>query len=205
MYIGTTNSDKIAEIASLLQPLGISLKPVSLDVPEIYETFTENSILKAVEYAKHVKGICLSEDSGLEVKALGGQPGPYSARYCFTKGFDKTLPTPTRQVIDDMNNNLVLENMKGITDRSARFVVFLTVAAPDGSVLFQSNAYYEGYISDEKKGTNGFGYDSIFIGQDTFGRTLAELDPVRKNMKSHRKMVLDELYNWAANNIEILK
>jgi len=203
MFIGTTNTDKVAEIGGLLQSLGVVLTPVALNVPEIYDTFKDNSTLKAMEYAKHVGGVCISEDSGLEVQALNNMPGPWSARYYHHNNPDLFDPNLSRKQIDDLNNKLVLKQMLGEENRTARFVIYLTVASPD-RVLFQNFAYYQGYIAQEEKGSNGFGYDPIFIGHDTYGKTLAELDSVRKNIKSHRKMVLDSLYAWASENPSLL-
>jgi XTP/dITP diphosphohydrolase len=207
LYIGTTNPGKVAEMASLLAPLGLELKAVSLDVPELGDTFEENAIQKALAYADHSGGITASEDSGIIIPALNGLPGPWSARFA-----DLDLQTRqvnssdrTREEMDRLNNERLLALMKGIEQprRAAAFKVVLVITQP-GKVLFQASAECHGWIADEQRGTNGFGYDPIFVGQDTFGKTFAELDPMRKNLRSHRKRVLDEMFMWASQNRSLL-
>lgn len=217
MFIGTTNPGKIAEIASMLSPLGIELTPVSLDVPETTDTFEGNAREKALAYAAHTGGITIAEDSGLIVPALNGLPGPWSARFSDwsadleNKCDDRdrvavTRPASrSREDIDRANNALVLEMLRDVEQprRAALFKVVLVVAEP-GEVLFQATGECHGWIAPEARGTDGFGYDPIFVGQDTFERTFAELDPVRKNLRSHRKRVLDELFVWASQNRGLL-
>jgi len=221
IYLGTTNSDKVAEIAALLSPLRVELKTIALDVPETEDTFEGNARLKGIAYAKHTGGITISEDSGLIIPALGGLPGPWSARFC-----DCILDLATGKVssvaevhprgraeMDVVNNNRVLELLRTnwftreerfkARPAAAMFKVVLVVASPSG-ILFQSSGECHGWIAEEARGTNGFGYDSIFIGQDTFGKTFAELDTPRKNQRSHRKRVLDELFMWASQHRELL-
>jgi XTP/dITP diphosphohydrolase len=207
LYIGTTNPGKVAEMASLLAPLGLEMKAISLDVPELGDTFEENAIEKALAYADHSGGVTTSEDSGIIIPALDGLPGPWSARFA-----DLDLQTRrvnssnrAREEMDQLNNEKVLELMKGIEQprRAAAFKVVLVVTQP-GKVLFQASAECHGWIANEQRGANGFGYDPIFIGQDTFGKTFAELDPMRKNLRSHRKRVLDEMFMWASQNRNIL-
>jgi XTP/dITP diphosphohydrolase len=200
LYIGTTNTNKIAEIASLLQPLDVYIVPISRDIPEIYNTFEENSELKTKEYAKHTLGLCLSEDSGLEIDALGGKPGAHSARYYYQENPELYDAGLTRKEIDHKNNLLVLDQMKGIENRSARFVVVFTLCNPE-KVLFQTKATYDGFISENLFGKYGFGYDPIFVGHNTFGRTLAELDPMRKNLISHRQKALNAVYEYLKDNM----
>lgn len=207
MFLGTTNPGKTAEIAALLAPLGIELRPVSLDIPETTDTFEGNALQKALAYAAHTGGVTLSEDSGLIVPSLGGLPGPWSAMFAdLDRASLKVTPSGrTREEIDPANNALVLELMEGIEQprRAACFKVVLIVAQP-AKVLFQSSAEYHGWIATEPRGKEGFGYDPIFVGQDTFGRTLAELDAARKNLRSHRRRVLDELFLWASQNRSVL-
>jgi XTP/dITP diphosphohydrolase len=207
LYIGTTNPGKVAEMASLLAPLGLELKAVSLDVPELGDTFEENALEKALAYAAHSGGVTASEDSGIIIPALDGLPGPWSARFA-----DLDLQTRrvnpsgrSREEMDRLNNERVLELMKEIEQprRAAAFKVVLVITQP-GKVLFQASAECHGWIAEEQRGTNGFGYDPIFVGQDTFGKTFAELDPMRKNLRSHRKRVLDEMFMWASQNRSLL-
>ncbi|MBX7221702.1 MAG: non-canonical purine NTP pyrophosphatase [Blastocatellia bacterium] len=207
IFIGTTNPGKVAEIAALLAPLGVELKPVSLDIEEPAETFEENARLKALAYAEHTGGVTISEDSGLIIPALEGLPGVWSARFADLDVQTRKVTSSgrSREVIDRLNNQRVLELMQGIEQprRAALFKVALLVAQP-GKVLFQSVAECHGWIAEEEKGTGGFGYDPIFVGQDTFGKTFAELDPMRKNLRSHRKRALDEMFLWASQNRSLL-
>ncbi len=207
MFIGTTNPGKVAEIAALLAPLGIELNAVSLDVPEMGDTFDENAVQKALAYAEHTRGVTLAEDSGLIVPALGGLPGPWSARFADLDMETRRI-TPssrTRAEIDPLNTQRILDLMRGIEQprRAAMFKVVLVVAQP-GQVLFTTSGECHGWIAEEPRGTKGFGYDPIFVGQDTFGKTFAELDPIRKNLRSHRKRALDELFMWASQNRGLL-
>ncbi len=104
----------------------------------------------------------------------------------------------TREMIDGANNLRVLLMMRGVEmpRRAAKFRVVLAVASPDGEILFKGASESHGWIAEERRGENGFGYDPIFVGQDTFGKTYAELDSARKNQRSHRRRVLDEFKAW---------
>jgi XTP/dITP diphosphohydrolase len=208
LHVGTTNPGKVAELAALLAPLGVRLQVTSLDVPETTDTFEGNAREKALAYAAHTGGVTLSEDSGICIPALDGLPGPWSARFAdLDLGTREVVESGRdRATIDAANNARVLELMRGVEQprRAALFKVVLIVARP-GEVLFQSGGEYHGWIAEEARGAGGFGYDPVFIGQDTFGKTLAELDPVRKNLRSHRKRVLDELFLWASQRMDLLR
>ncbi len=207
LYLGTTNPGKVAEMATLLAPLGVHLVPVALDVTETGDTFEENARIKALAYAEHTGGITLSEDSGLSIPSLAGLPGPWSARFADLDLEARRLRPSgrPREEMDRLNTARVLDLMRGVEQprRAALFEVVLVVAQP-GQVLFHARAECHGWIATEARGDNGFGYDPIFVGQDTFGRTFAEIDPVRKNLRSHRKRVLDELFMWASQNRGLL-
>lgn len=211
LHVGTTNPGKVAELAALLAPLGVRLQIVSLDMPETKDTFEGNAREKALAYAEHTGGVTLSEDSGLVVPALDGLPGPWSARYADLDVATRTVIESasgsgrTRAEIDKANNVRLLEALKGVEQpwRAAMFKVVLIVARP-GEVLFEGAAECHGWIADAARGTGGFGYDPVFVGQDTFGKTFAELDPVRKNLRSHRRRVLDELFLWASQHRDLL-
>lgn len=224
LYIGTTSPGKIAEIAALLSPLQIDIQTVSLDVPETTDDFDGNAMQKAMAYASHTGGITLCEDSGLIVPALGGLPGPWSAHFddCtlvvqgaldekgnhVPKSFRVRSVKPSgrpREILDKANNETVLDLLEDVRQpgRAAYFVVVLIVR--DGNrTLFRTRRECHGWIAEESRGTEGFGYDPIFIGEDTFGKTFAELDPARKNLRSHRKKAMDELFVWASQNRTIL-
>jgi XTP/dITP diphosphohydrolase len=207
LHVGTTNPGKVAELAALLAPLGVRLQLVSLDMPETKDTFEGNAREKALAYAAHTGGVTLSEDSGLVVPALDGLPGPWSARFA-----DLDLATRevkesgrTRAEIALATTARLRELLWGFEPprRAALFKVVLIVARP-GEVLFEGAGECHGWIADSARGASGFGYDPVFVGQDTFGKTFAELDPVRKNLRSHRRRVLDELFLWASQHRDLL-
>lgn len=103
-----------------------------------------------------------------------------------------------REEIDRLNNLRVIELMKGYEQprRAAAFMVVLAVATPAGEILFKGVGEAHRWIADSMRGNRGFGYDPIFVGSDTFERTYAELDPMRKNLRSHRSRVLKEFKAW---------
>jgi XTP/dITP diphosphohydrolase len=205
-HIGTTNQSKVQEIGAILFATGCTFKPTDpVDPEETEPDFEGNALLKAKVYAKHSGGVTISEDSGLIIPALNGLPGPWSARFSdcevdIARGvaIKHTKSGLARKEIDNLNNLRVLELLKGIEQprRAAMFKVVLVVATPEEKILFQATGESHGWIADELKGCNGFGYDPIFIGSDTNGRTYAELDSMRKNLRSHRKRVLDEFKAW---------
>lgn len=205
-FLGTTNPGKVREIASILSATGCAFEVTSpVDPEETEEDFEGNALLKARVYAEHAGGLTISEDSGVIVPALGGLPGPWSARFD-----DCEIDTLTyrvtghrgsdrgREAIDEANNLRVLELMKGFEQprRAACMKVVLAVANPRGDVLFKAVGEAHGWIAPEARGSAGFGYDPIFVGRDTFGKTFAELDPMRKNLRSHRRRVLQDFKAW---------
>lgn len=210
IVIGTSNKGKIAEIASILSPLGINFKPIALPIDETGKTIEENAIVKAIAYSKeHPNNYVIVEDSGLVVPAMNGLPGPYSARFHQVEldGFNvinvpKEDFTTDKKEHDELNNDRLIAMITEIQEnqRVAYFEVCFAVAK-NGEILHLSNGKSYGHIITEKKGTNGFGYDPIFVGSDTYGYTYAELDPARKSLKSHRKKALNDLGLWIANNI----
>lgn len=208
-FIGTTNPYKIREIGTILSATGCEFEPTEpIDPEETEEDFVGNAMIKVKAYAKHAGGLTISEDSGLLVSAINNLPGPWSARFseCVLDnlrvvGMRKSKKS--REEIDRENNLRVLELMREIPHpyRAAMFKVVLLVANPDG-VLFRGDGESFGWIAEDIRGENGFGYDPIFIGGDTFGKTYAELDSVRKNMRSHRRRVLQEFKGWLARFIK---
>jgi XTP/dITP diphosphohydrolase len=157
------------------------------ELPEIEETgtsFEANARLKAEGISRHVSGLVVADDSGLEVDALGGEPGIYSARYAG--------PGCT----DLQNTQLVLEKMRGVSpkERTARFHCLLAVAR-DGQTIATFHGTVEGNLTEEMKGEAGFGYDPIFIPlgyQKSFGELSSEL----KNSISHRARALKKFCAW---------
>ena len=210
--IGTTNPGKVAEIAAIFAPTGIQLHPFSETDPEETGTaFLENARIKAKAYALATGRITIAEDSGLCVGALKGLPGVHSARfsdcrvnYAMGEVLEHVPSARPRAEIDHANNLLVLESMREalMPHRAAYFEVAMVVAAPDGTVLFEAKGTSYGWISSELRGTHGFGYDPIFIGNDTGEATYAELDSSRKNLRSHRRRVLEELAFWLARSLK---
>lgn len=213
IIVGTSNPGKVREIASILSPLGHEIIPMAMDIDETGETISDNAKIKALAYSKANPGVyVIVEDSGLVVPKLNNLPGPYSARF-HTVIFDKNLVVRTvpkeefttdKSEHDKLNNERLLEMIKTLPEekRAAYFEVSFVIAKDD-EILTESIGHSYGYISDEMRGTNGFGYDPLFIGNDTFGKTYAELDTARKNLKSHRKKALKELGLWVATHINV--
>lgn len=194
----TGNPHKVEEIAAILGPLGfevMGLEAVGRVIAEPEETgrtFEENARLKAMYYAEATGAVCVADDSGLEVDALGGQPGVESAYYAGREG--------TRAERDRANNAKLLMMMRDVPWelRTARFVCVMC-AASSGRVIAEGRGTYEGRIGREAKGGNGFGYDPLLVLED--GRTSAELSPTEKNARSHRgkaARVMAEMLRQAA-------
>ena len=170
VLVATHNPGKLKELKVLLDGLPAELMllddiGIQDEIEETGTTFEANAQLKAEGYAARSGLLTLADDSGLEVDALGGEPGVYSARYG-GQGKD-----------DDDRNQMVLDKMKDVPDgeRSARFRCVIAVAEP-GKVLFTTEGRVEGAIAYEPRGSNGFGYDPIFWMAE-YGATLGELGP----------------------------
>jgi len=182
---GTRNAGKVREIRQALADLLFEVGGIPdeglADVEETGVTFSENAILKARYYAQHTGEYCLADDSGLEVDALDGAPGVYSARY---SGEGAT---------DAANNQKLLLALQDVPPekRTARFRSVLALAGPDGSLLL-ADGTCEGVILAEPKGDGGFGYDPLFWMPDQ-QKTLAEMTVQQKNAISHRGNALKVL------------
>lgn len=180
--IATHNAHKLAEIARILEPLGIEAvtdRDLGIELPEVDETgttFAENAYLKAAGACEFSGLPAIADDSGLAVDALGGEPGVYSARYG-GEGLD-----------DNDRNNLLLKNMKDIPvgQRQAQFVSAVCCVFPNGDTL-RTEGVVRGEIGFAAKGENGFGYDPLFYVGD---RTTAEMSPQEKDAISHRGQAL---------------
>jgi XTP/dITP diphosphohydrolase len=203
LVVGTSNPGKLREFEAILGPLGIAFRSVSLEVPEPHATFEQNAADKALAYAAHTGQIAVAEDSGLVVPALGGLPGVLSARFADVELFTgAVLPSGrSRAELDRLNNLRVLELLGpcAASERRAHYRAVLVVARPD-AVLFTAEGECHGTIADAPRGAGGFGYDPIFVGEHTAGRTFAEIDPEEKNRYSHRRRALDRLAEWAAGH-----
>jgi len=192
LCLATRNRHKVVELAEKLSA-SWQVKSVAdfPDLPEVEETgatFRANASLKARGVSRLVPGYVLADDSGLEVKALDGAPGVYSARYA-------GLPS------DDLKNNekllaeLASRNFLKPRERAARFVCVLVVAL-GGDIIRDFTGTCEGTILHEPRGKHGFGYDPLFmpVGHD---RTLAELGSEIKNQISHRAKAVDQFIAWS--------
>jgi XTP/dITP diphosphohydrolase len=186
IIFATGNAGKMAEIKAIMADLGVpilSMKEagITADIVEDGKSFEENADIKARTIMELTGDLVLADDSGLEVDALNGEPGIYSARYM---GED----TPY-----EIKNQNLIDRLAGVPDekRTARFVCAISAALPDGKIL-HSRGTIEGIIGYESRGANGFGYDPIFYLPE-YQCTTAELDPEKKNELSHRGKALREM------------
>jgi len=187
IIIATKNRGKVEEFKLLFKDYFENIYSL-LDfdsTPEIIEdqpTFAGNAVKKAEIIGKYFNKVTLSDDSGLVVEALNGEPGTYSARYA---GENAT---------DEDNLDKLLKEMRAVTNRTAKFVCALALVFPDGkNEVF--NGECQGLITENKRGTNGFGYDPVFyISQ--YDKTMAQLDAELKNKISHRSNAVKKLINF---------
>ena len=184
IILATGNQGKVRELNAMLKSHYSIVSQKDLQVEEVPETgssFIENALIKARNASFQTKLPALADDSGLEVEALGGDPGIYSARYAGEKATD-----------EDNISKLIL-NMEQHKNRSARFccaMVFVKNAEDTKPIIIEK--YWNGEILREAIGTNGFGYDSIFYLPD-LKCSSAQLEPEKKNLLSHRGQALNEL------------
>ncbi len=184
LIVASNNSHKINEIKAILSDLNIevlSLNDINLDVDveETGTTFKENALIKALEINKLTNLPVISDDSGLEVFALNKEPGIYTARYA---GLHKS---------DDDNNALLLEKLKEIENREAQYVCAIALVINQNEYYIEEG-YLKGEIIDDKRGSNGFGYDPLFY-LPQFQQTTAEIEPGLKNKISHRADALEKI------------
>ncbi len=184
LVLATRNEGKTREIKELLDGFPVQIKNLNdfgpiAEVEEDGKTFDDNAFKKASFMAKVLGLPALADDSGLEVEALGGAPGVYSARYAG--------PSAT----DQENNAKLLKTLEGNKDRAAAFVCVISIAVPCGVALTYEGRC-EGYIAETPRGTHGFGYDSVFY-YPPLQKTFAELSTQEKNRVSHRGKALMEL------------
>jgi XTP/dITP diphosphohydrolase len=181
LLIATNNKGKIKELQDLLKDTGIELATpaqidLDLDVAEDGQTYAENATKKAVAFAQASGLLSLADDSGLEVDALDGAPGLYSARY----------GAPNGEKLSDAGRRAFL--VRNLQDKprpwTARFHATIAVAFPNGETHL-AEGFCEGEIIPEERGTGGFGYDPIFLLTE-LGKTMAELSMEEKNRLSHR-------------------
>ncbi len=187
IVFATGNMHKLKELNEIAKDSEIEfiLPPSGFDPIETGKTFQENSLIKAREAAKLSHNISLADDSGLCVDALNGEPGIYSARYA---------ETPQAR-IDKLLNNLAEEG-----NRKAKFVCAMTLVDGFGNILNSEIGECHGQIAYSQSGTNGFGYDPVFI-VDGFEKTMAELTEEQKNNISHRGNALRKMLEFIKSNL----
>lgn len=180
LVVATRNAGKLAEFAVLLESLGVTARSlddldVKEDVEEAGRTFAENAALKAIAAARATGLPALADDSGLEVDALNGEPGVYSARWAGA-------------VSAAERNRLLLARLQGVPDaqRGARFVCAIAVCHPSGASA-AARGEVVGRIARQPSGENGFGYDPLFLIPE-LDRTYAQLTSAEKNARSHRAL-----------------
>ena len=187
IVLASSNKHKVQEINDIVKSkygkecnIEFVLPPEGFDPIEDGKTFEDNSKIKAIEAWKLTKNWALADDSGLCIKALDGAPGLFSARYA---------ETPQKRI------ERVLAEMQGKTDRAAEFVCAMTLINPQGDVAFTCKGLCKGSITEKQAGTNGFGYDPIFLveGRTT---TMAELSEEEKNQISHRSQALNQVLDY---------
>ena len=190
LLIATTNAGKIREFRQMLgterfEYSDLSQHPPIEAVEETGRTFRANACLKASHYAQLFKTAAIADDSGLEVDALHGSPGVHSARWAELNQAGKG---------DAANNALLLKQLADIPDakRTARFVCVLALADAKGRIVMTVRDTMEGTVTREPRGSNGFGYDPLFL-VAFHGQTTAELPPATKHEISHRGKALQRL------------
>ena len=184
LILASNNAHKLTEMKAILAPyfaeiVSMGEAGIEHETVEDGKTFMENAVKKAKELAE-LSGCCaIADDSGLCVDALAGGPGVFSARFAGVHGDDKA------------NNALLLKELEGEHDRGAHYTCAIALAWPDGRLLTAEDYLY-GEIAYDERGTNGFGYDPLFLLKE-LGLRTAELTPEEKNRISHRGKALRKL------------
>jgi len=192
LYCATTNPGKLREFqAALPESMPVEPLPGLSSVPapeETGETFEANAIQKALYYSKFCGGYLFVDDSGLAVDALGGAPGVYSARFAGPNASDAR------------NNQLLLDRMRGVGNRAARFVCVVALAR-SGDLVHTFRGEVEGMLLDHPRGAHGFGYDPLFF-YPPFGCTFAEAPLDRKMQVSHRAQALQRMRVYLEDSLK---
>ena len=192
IVIATNNQHKVEEYRQLIGEQKIELRsladyPAYPGVEENGKTFAENASIKALAACKYCDVPAFADDSGLEVEALGGRPGIHSSRYA---------PTDRERI------EKLLGELKGVTDRRARFVCVIAIAV-NGEVIETFEGEVKGRIIDGPRGANGFGYDPIFV-PDGSDKTFAELSQEEKNRISHRANAFRKAAEFVEDEMSVL-
>lgn len=184
LIFATNNKHKVAEIQAAIGKLfnivSLAEAGIDIEIPEPHDTLEENASEKSATIYNMTKENCFSEDTGLEVVALNGEPGVKSARYAGDHDFDRNI-------------DKLLSNLEGVTDRRARFRTVISLILDGEEQLFEG--ILEGQIIGERRGSGGFGYDSVFM-PDGSDKTLAEMTLEEKNRISHRRKAADRLVGF---------
>ena len=186
IVFATNNAHKLQELRQMIgdsyEILGLADIGCHEDIPETADFIEENAQMKARYVKEHYGYDCFSDDTGLEIDALNGEPGVHSARYA-GPGHDS-----------EANIDKVLNKLEGVTDRTARFRTAIALLQGDEMYLFEGQV--EGFILTERHGTGGFGYDSIFQPIEGDGSTFAQMSPQEKNSISHRCRAVTRLVEF---------
>lgn len=186
LMLATRNKGKLREMVDLLHTVKVEIitprdLEIELDVEESGKTYAENAAMKALTYAQLSNYLALGDDSGLEVEALGGAPGIYSARY-----------SPKAGATDKDRRDYLLAQLQEVSKPwSARFHCTVALASPEGEI-HHAEGFCEGEIIPEERGESGFGYDPIFLVKE-LGLTMAELSMAEKNKISHRSRAIEAM------------
>lgn len=186
----SNNPKKWEEISSKLAGSPVEIVPLSRtgiteELPETGHTFVDNAFQKARYLFERTGIFCFADDSGLEVHALGGEPGVYSARYAGEQ----------RSAEDNMDK--LLHALQGVTDRSASFKTVIALIHPSGEYTFEGEI--RGHITTARRGVKGFGYDPVFV-PEGYDLTFAEMPAAQKNTISHRALAVDKLVRFLLEN-----
>lgn len=198
IIFASNNRHKLSEITKLAEGLPVeivSLKEIgwTSEIPEDYDTFEQNALQKAITIFQHTGLSCFSDDSGLEVEALNGLPGVHSARFYLSK-----YPDVPPQDRDRYNNLLLLEMLQHSTNRNARFRTVICYVEDGHPHYFEG--IVRGTIAYEPVGSNGFGYDPLFI-PEGYQITFAQMSSEQKNMLSHRARAMEKFVQYLKNKI----
>ncbi len=191
IVFATANAGKLREAAEVLGPdfeiVSLAQAGITEEIPETGKTLQENSLQKASYLFERTGLPCFADDTGLEVDALGGAPGIYSARYA-GPGHDHSA-----------NMAKLLKELGATEERRARFKTVVTLILADGQPRFFEGTC-EGSIAPAKRGNGGFGYDPVFLPDAYPGRTLAEVSEEEKNAVSHRGQAIRAMAAWLKSN-----
>jgi len=186
VYCATSNPGKLREFQLAAPDFDVRALPKSVPPPDEHgDTFEANAIEKAVAYGQYTDGYLFADDSGLEVDALNGAPGVHSARYAGDHASDAA------------NNDLLLERLRGVENRTARFVCVIALVH-DGKLVKTFRGAVEGRIIDQARGSGGFGYDPLFY-CPTFGCTFGQAAIEQKMQVSHRAQALAAMFIYLRN------